>query len=60
MIVGVGGQSIKGQADFYNRLWSRGEAGVEIPLEILREGRVEKIPIKSIDRDRYYRAKPTL
>ena len=60
VIVGVGGQSIKGQADFYSRLWSRGEAGVEIPLEILREGRVEKIPVKSIDRDRYYRAKPTL
>jgi S1-C subfamily serine protease len=60
VIVGVGGQSIKGQADFYNRLWSQGAAGVEIPLEILREGRVEKIPVKSIDRDRYYRAKPTL
>lgn len=60
VIVGVGGQSVKGQADFYNRLWSRGDAGVEIPLEILREGRVEKIPVKSIDRDRYYRAKPTL
>ena len=60
VIVGVGGQSIKGQADFYNRLWSRGEAGVEIPLEVLREGRVEKVPVKSIDRDRYYRSKPTL
>jgi serine protease Do len=60
VIVGIGGEAIKGQADFYNRLWSRGEAGVEIPLEILREGRVEKVPVKSIDRDGYFRAKPTL
>jgi S1-C subfamily serine protease len=60
VIVGLGGQPIKGQADFYNRLWSRGEAGVEIPLEILREGRVEKIPVKSTDRDKYFRPKPTL
>ena len=51
---------MKGQADFYNRLWSRGEAGVEVSLDVLREGRVEKIPIKSIDRDKYYRPKPTL
>ena len=60
VIVGIGGQSIKGQADFYNRLWSRGEAGVEIPLEILREGRVEKVSVRSMDRDRYFRPKPTL
>jgi S1-C subfamily serine protease len=60
VIVGLGGQPIKGQADFYNRLWSRGEAGVEIPLEVLREGRVEKIPVKSIDREKYLRPKPTL
>jgi S1-C subfamily serine protease len=60
VIVGIGGQSIKGQADFYNRLWSRGEAGVEVTLDVLREGRVEKISVKSIDRDKYYRPKPTL
>ena len=60
VIVGVAGQSLSGQADFYNKLWSRGEAGVEIPLDVLREGRVQKVPVKSIDRDRYYRAKPTL
>lgn len=59
VIVGVGGQPIKGQADFYTRLWGRGEAGTSIPLEVLRGGRVETITVKSIDRDRYYRPKPT-
>ncbi|MNC87437.1 hypothetical protein D3C83_31650 [compost metagenome] len=59
MIVGVGGQPIKGQADFYTRIWKTGEAGVDIPLEVLRGGRVETITVKSIDRERYYRPKPT-
>jgi len=59
VIVGIGGQTISGQADFYTKLWKSGEAGVEIPLDVLRSGRVEKITVKSIDRDRYYRGKPT-
>ena len=59
VIVGIGGQTIGGQADFYTKLWKTGEAGVEVPLDVLRSGRVEKVTVKSIDRDRYYRAKPT-
>ena len=60
VIVGVAGQSLTGQADFYNKLWSRGEAGVEIQLDILRKGSVRKVPVKSVDRDSYFRPKPTL
>ncbi|OGA22107.1 MAG: hypothetical protein A3I02_11185 [Betaproteobacteria bacterium RIFCSPLOWO2_02_FULL_67_26] len=59
VIVGVGGQQITGQADFYTRLWKTGDAGVDVPLEVLRAGRVETITVKSIDRDRYFRPKPT-
>ena len=59
VIVGLGGQPIKGQVDLYNRLWGRGEAGVDIPLEVLRNGRVENVTVKSIDRDKYFRPKPT-
>ena len=60
IIVGVAGKSVKGQADLYHRLWSQGEAGVEIVLDVLREGRVENITVKSIDRSSYYRPRPTL
>lgn len=59
VIVAVGGQSITGQADFYTRLWSRGAAGVEIPLEVLRGGKIQSVTVTSADRDSYYRAKPT-
>ena len=59
VLVGIGGQPIKGQADFYTKLWKTGEAGVEVPLEVLRSGRVEKVTVKSIDRDRHFRSRPT-
>src|SRR5688572_264822 len=59
VIVGIGGQPIKGQADFYTKLWSRGEAGVSIPLEVLRAGKVETITVKSIERERHNRQKRT-
>ena len=59
VIVGIGGQPIKGQADFYSKLWKRGEAGIEVPLEVLRGVRVESVSIKSVDRDKYLRPKPT-
>ncbi len=59
VVVTLGGQVIKGQADFYTRLWARGEAGVEVPLEVLRDGRIQSVTVKSTDRDKYYRAKRT-
>ena len=59
VIVGLGGEAIKGQADFYNRIWSRGAAGVDIPLDVLRNGRVESVSVKSVDREQYLRPKPT-
>ena len=58
VIVGVGGQPIKGQADFYTRLWKSGEAGVEVSVEVLKGNRVENYKIKSIDREKYFRPKP--
>jgi S1-C subfamily serine protease len=59
VIVGIGGTTLKGQADFYTRLWSRGAAGVEIPLDVLKAGKVQNLMIKSADRNSYYRVKPT-
>lgn len=59
VIVGVGGQVTRSQAAFYTELWSRGAAGVEIPLDVLRDGRIQQIKVQSIDRDTYYSRKPT-
>jgi S1-C subfamily serine protease len=59
VIVALGGNTLRGQADFYTRLWASGAAGREITLDVLRDGRIERVTVKSIDRDMYYRPKPT-
>ena len=59
VIVAVGGNTLRGQADFYTRLWASGAAGREITLDVLRDGRIQRVTVKSIDRDTYYRPKPT-
>jgi S1-C subfamily serine protease len=59
VIVSLGGQLLRSQADFYTRLWARGRAGVEVPLDVLREGKIQSVTVKSADRDTYYRARPT-
>jgi len=59
VIVAVGGETVTSQVDFYTRLWSRGVAGVEIDLDVLRRGKLQRITVTSADRQNYYRAKPT-
>ena len=58
VIVGIGGKPLKGQADFYTRLWQTGAAGVEVSLDVLKGNQVQKYTVKSADRDSYFRAKP--
>jgi serine protease Do len=58
VIVGVGGKPIQGQKDFYTKLWASGNAGVDVPIEVLKGNQVQKFTVKSIDRDRYFRPKP--
>ena len=58
IIVGLGGQSLRGQADFYLRLWKSGDAGVEVALDVLKGNKVELVKVRSIDRERHFRSKP--
>lgn len=59
IIVGLSGQPLKGQADFYNRLWKSGDAGVVVALDVLKGNKVESLKVKSIDRNVYFRPKAT-
>ncbi len=58
IIVGVGGEKVADQADFYRRLWKLGPAGTEVKLRVLKDGDVRELPVKSIDRMEVL-AKPT-
>lgn len=58
IILGLGGQPLTGQADFYTRLWKSGEAGVEVTLDVLKGNKIEPVKVKSIARERHFRSKP--
>jgi len=43
-------EAIGNLADFYRKLWQSGEAGAEIPIELVRDGRTMWVRVKSRDR----------
>ena len=59
IILAVGGDSVRTQADFYKKVWSRGGAGTEIPLRLLQGIDIKEIPVASIDRVEYFRPRTT-
>ena len=50
LILKVNQQPITGQADFYRKVWALGNAGVKVPISILRETEIKEITLNSIDR----------
>ena len=59
IILGVDGDIVHTQAEFYRKVWSRGKAGDEIPLKVLQGVDIKDISVRSIDRTDYFRPKPT-
>jgi S1-C subfamily serine protease len=59
IILGVGGDAVRTQAEFYGKLWSRGGAGADIPLRVLQGVDVKELSVHSIDRIEYFRPKTT-
>jgi len=59
IVVGVGGERVASLAEFYRRVWARGAAGIEVPLNVLRGVQVEQVTVRSIDRLEYFRKRPT-
>jgi len=50
MVIGVGGEPVTGLADFYRKVWARGEAGVAVPLDVLHGVAIRPVTVNSIDR----------
>jgi S1-C subfamily serine protease len=59
IILAVAGDSVRTQSEFYKSVWSRGDAGTEIPLKVLQGVDVKDINVHSIDRTEYFRPKVT-
>ncbi len=59
IVVAVGGEDVSSLAELYGKIWSRGPAGVEVPLKVLQGLEVREITVRSIDRQEYFRQKAT-
>jgi len=61
VIVGVGGKPVKSMEALFRQVWSRGDAGVNIPLDIVTEAkgdlRVRRVDVKSQSRYESYKIK---
>lgn len=50
IVLSVGGNAVRNLAGFFRTVWSLGEAGVEVPLKVSRNGRTLDLSIASGDR----------
>jgi S1-C subfamily serine protease len=59
IILGVAGDSVRTQAEFYRKVWGQGSAGADIRLRVLQGVDVRELAIHSIDRTEYFRPRTT-
>jgi S1-C subfamily serine protease len=59
IILGVGSDVVKSQAEFYQKVWARGRAGDEISLRVLQGLEIRELKVRSIDRVEYFKAVTT-
>jgi S1-C subfamily serine protease len=59
IILAVGSDGVRTQAEFYRKVWGRGAAGTDIPLRVLQGVDVKELAVHSMDRVDYFRPKTT-
>jgi S1-C subfamily serine protease len=55
IILGVGGQAVGHQSEFYQRLWASGDAGASVVLHVLHMKTVRQLTVRSMDRMAFLR-----
>ena len=53
VVIAVAGQNVTTLGAFYRRVWSLGEAGVEVPLTLYRDGVSFDVRVNSSDRQKF-------
>jgi S1-C subfamily serine protease len=53
IVLSVAGKEVRELAGFFRRIWAQGEAGVEVPLTIYRDGSTMDVRVKSSERNRF-------
>jgi S1-C subfamily serine protease len=55
IILGVAGESVRTQGDFYRKVWNGRSAGADVPLRLLQGADVKELSVRSIDRVQYFK-----
>jgi S1-C subfamily serine protease len=53
IVLSVAGKEVRDLASFFRRIWAQGQAGVEVPVTIYRDGETVDVRIKSSERSRF-------
>src|SRR6478672_10225656 len=53
ILLSVGGNEVHDLASLFRRIWAQGQAGVEVPITIYRDGETMQVRVKSGERDRF-------
>jgi S1-C subfamily serine protease len=53
IVLSVAGKEVRDLAGFFRRIWAQGQAGVEVPVTIYREGETMQLRIKSSERNKF-------
>jgi S1-C subfamily serine protease len=53
IVLSVAGKEVRELAPFFRRIWAQGQAGVEVPLTIYRDGETIELRVKSAERNRF-------
>jgi S1-C subfamily serine protease len=53
IVLSVASKEVRDLAGFFRRIWAQGQAGVEVPMTIYREGETMQLRIKSSERNKF-------
>ncbi len=53
IVLSVGGRDVNDLAGFFRHIWAQGQAGVEVPVTIYRDGETMDLRVKSSERNRF-------
>ena len=53
IILSVAGKDVRDLAGFFRRIWAQGQAGVDVPITIYRDGETMDVRVKSSERNRF-------
>lgn len=56
IVFAVAGIEVNGLAQFYRRIWALGNAGVTVPLSVIRDGQSMDLDLQSIDRNQLFKS----